>query len=147
MQPIDRRTFLMLGAGSLLAACDSQGPQAARPVLRFAERKNETLERVLFRHTAMDTPDARRLAGRALPSYHISRQVPVWDESVRGRWTLEVAGLVRRPIAADADPAGGAAIRGTAGGPLLRGGVDRDDHVAGGAPEHAGPDGGNDAGS
>ena len=98
MQPIDRRTFLMLGAGSLLAACDSQGPQAARPVLRFAERKNETLERVLFRHTAMDTPDARRLAGRALPSYHISRQVPVWDESVRGRWTLEVAGLVRRPM-------------------------------------------------
>jgi DMSO/TMAO reductase YedYZ molybdopterin-dependent catalytic subunit len=102
MEPMDRRRFLYLGASSLsaalLAGCDAQGPRVAKPVLRWAERQNEGLERVLFRHTAMDTPDSRRLAGQALPSYYVSRQVPVWDESTRGRWTLEVSGAVRRPL-------------------------------------------------
>lgn len=101
MHPMDRRGFLRLGGttlAALLAACDSQGPGAAKPVLRWAERRNEGVERVLFRHAAMDTPESRALAGRALPSYFISPRVPVWDEAARGRWTLEVAGLVRRPL-------------------------------------------------
>jgi DMSO/TMAO reductase YedYZ molybdopterin-dependent catalytic subunit len=102
MNPINRRRFLYLGAGSLsaamLAACDSQGPKAARPALKWAERRNESVERVLFRHTSMDTPDSRHLAGRAMPSYFVSPRVPVWDEAARGRWTLEVTGMVNRPL-------------------------------------------------
>jgi DMSO/TMAO reductase YedYZ molybdopterin-dependent catalytic subunit len=102
MTGIDRRTFLALGgsslAAALLGACDSKGPQEARQVLRWSERRNEGVERALFRHTAMDTPESRMLAGRALPSYFVSPRVPVWDPAARGAWTLEVGGLVRRPL-------------------------------------------------
>lgn len=100
---IDRRRFLTLaGSGistALLAACDSRGPKAAERLLRYAERKNEIVERALFRHTAMDAaPAGAKLAGSALPSYYISRTVPVWDASQRGEWTLELGGLVRKPM-------------------------------------------------
>jgi DMSO/TMAO reductase YedYZ molybdopterin-dependent catalytic subunit len=100
---IDRRRFLELaGTGissALLAACDSRGPKAAERLLRFAERRNETLERALFSHTSMDAPVAgAKLAGKALPSYFISPTVPIWDESVRGVWTLEIGGMVDRPL-------------------------------------------------
>jgi DMSO/TMAO reductase YedYZ molybdopterin-dependent catalytic subunit len=102
MTGIDRRTFLALGgsslAAALLGACDSMGPREAKGILRWAERRNEAVERILFRHTAMDTPESRMLAGRALPSYFISPRVPWWDASARGPWTLEVTGLVRRPL-------------------------------------------------
>ena len=100
---IDRRRFLTLaGSGlssALLAACDSRGPKAAERLLRYAERKNEIVERALFRHTAMDAvPAGARLAGSALPSYFISRTVPIWDASQRGPWTLELGGLVGKPV-------------------------------------------------
>ena len=101
---IDRRRFIGLGGAALGAAsigalgCDSQGPRAARGALRFAERKNELLERRLIRHTSMDSPESARLAGRAMPSYFISERVPIWDEAARGAWTLEIAGAVRRPL-------------------------------------------------
>ena len=101
---MDRRRFIglsgaALGAASLGAiACDSKGPEAARGVLRFAERRNEALERRLLRHTAIDSPESARSAGRALPSYFISDRVPVWDAAARGTWTLEVDGAVRRPL-------------------------------------------------
>jgi DMSO/TMAO reductase YedYZ molybdopterin-dependent catalytic subunit len=102
MTGIDRRTFLALGGTSLgaalLAACDSRGPEEAKPFLRWAEQRNEGLERVLFRHTAMDTPESRALAGGALPSYFISPTVPTWNAAAQGAWTLEVSGLVRRPL-------------------------------------------------
>ena len=46
---IDRRRFLLESAGAagalVLAACDSMGPASAKSLLRFAERKNESLER------------------------------------------------------------------------------------------------------
>ena len=101
--PIDRRRFLALGgasaAAALLAACDSRGPRGAERVLRYAERKNEGVERWLFRHTSMDVPPRRApLAGRALPSYYIAPTVPVWDAAARGAWALEVSGLVSRPL-------------------------------------------------
>jgi DMSO/TMAO reductase YedYZ molybdopterin-dependent catalytic subunit len=84
---------------ALLAACDSRGPKGAEKILRYAERKNESLERSLFRHTSMDAPIAgSRLAGKALPSYFVSKTVPIWNEAERGRWTLEVSGLVNRPL-------------------------------------------------
>ena len=101
---IDRRRFIGLGGATLgavslgLAGCNSKGPESARGMLRYAERKNETLERALLRHTSMDAPESSRLAGRALPSYFISERVPVWDEAARGAWTLEVTGAVRRPL-------------------------------------------------
>jgi DMSO/TMAO reductase YedYZ molybdopterin-dependent catalytic subunit len=102
MTRIDRRTFLALGgstvAAALLGACDSMGPRQARGILRWAERRNEGVERVLFRHTAMDAAESPLNAGRALPSYFVSPRVPVWDTAARGAWTLEVGGLVRRPF-------------------------------------------------
>jgi DMSO/TMAO reductase YedYZ molybdopterin-dependent catalytic subunit len=89
---------------TLLAACDSRGPKGAEKLLRYAERKNESLERALFRHTAMDAPIAgTRLTGKALPSYFISKTVPIWNEGERGRWALEVSGLVSRPLSLTLD--------------------------------------------
>lgn len=99
---MDRRRFLALGGLSLsamlLEACNSQGPESARKVVRWTERRNESVERFLFRHTAMDPPEARALAGRAMPAYFISRTVPVWDAAARGPWALEVSGAVSRPL-------------------------------------------------
>jgi DMSO/TMAO reductase YedYZ molybdopterin-dependent catalytic subunit len=100
---IDRREFLTLSGGlvsaAFLAACDARGPKAADKLLKYAERKNRGVERALYRHTAMDVvrPGAYD-AGSKLPSYFISRTVPVWDESVRGKWALEVSGLVAKPV-------------------------------------------------
>jgi DMSO/TMAO reductase YedYZ molybdopterin-dependent catalytic subunit len=100
---IDRRNFITITGAALssafLAACDSRGPKSAQKLLRYAERKNEALERALFRHTVMDAPIAgTRLAGDALPSYFISKTVPVWSEAERGRWSLEIGGMVDRPM-------------------------------------------------
>ncbi|HEU4643770.1 MAG TPA: molybdopterin-dependent oxidoreductase [Gemmatimonadaceae bacterium] len=101
---MNRRRFLTLSGLSVsaayLAACDSDGPQAAQGLLRAAEHANEKVERgLLFRHTAMDrAAGGARDAGAAFPRYFVSRSVPVWDERARGRWTLEVTGLVRQPL-------------------------------------------------
>ncbi|MEO5580513.1 MAG: molybdopterin-dependent oxidoreductase [Gemmatimonadaceae bacterium] len=99
---IDRRKFMSLSgsaiSAALLAACDSRGPDSAQRLLRYAERKNRSVERTLFRHRSMDTLDGGKLAGAALPSYFISKTVPMWNEAQRGPWTLEIAGMVERPI-------------------------------------------------
>jgi len=99
---IDRREFLAwagIVSAAFLSACNSRGPKAADKLLKYAERKNRVVERALFRHTSMDVvrPDAYD-AGNKLPSYFISPTVPVWDESVRGKWALEVSGLVANPM-------------------------------------------------
>lgn len=100
---MNRRRFLTLGGLTLpaayLAACDSEGPRSAQRLLRLAERKNEGVERFLFRHRSMDrAPAGAAAAGPDFPKYFISRTVPVWDEAARGRWTLEVTGVVRHPL-------------------------------------------------
>jgi len=99
---MDRRRFLALGglgAAALIAeACDSRGPKSVLPVLRWAERRNEGVERVLFRHTSMDHAASERSVGRKMPSYYISHAPPVWDPAVRGAWALEVGGAVRKPL-------------------------------------------------
>lgn len=100
---LDRRRFLAAACGvlgsAMLAACDSEGPRAAKPLLRRAERLNESVERTLFRPTALDVPSAgAKPSGSAIPSYFISATTPMWDENARGVWTLEVTGAVRRPI-------------------------------------------------
>jgi DMSO/TMAO reductase YedYZ molybdopterin-dependent catalytic subunit len=101
--PIDRRDFITITGAALssafLAACNSRGPKSAQKLVRYAERKNEIVERALFRHTSMDaTLVGARAAGIALPAYFISKTVPVWDDSVRGAWSLEVGGMVDRPL-------------------------------------------------
>jgi DMSO/TMAO reductase YedYZ molybdopterin-dependent catalytic subunit len=99
---LDRRHFLAWGgivSAALLAACDSRGPKSAEKLLRYAERKNRVVERALFRHTSMDrVPGNAFAAGNKLPSYYVSPTVPIWDESVRGKWKLEVSGLVSNPL-------------------------------------------------
>lgn len=100
---IDRRKFLTITgssvAASILAACDSRGPKSAGKLLSYAERKNEKLERTLFRHTSMDaTISGTRLAGAALPMYFVSKTVPMWDQAAKGTWTLEIGGMVDRPF-------------------------------------------------
>lgn len=100
---IDRRKFFIESSSALtaaiLASCDSRGPKSAQRLLRYAERKNESVERALFRHTAMDaTLAGAKPAGDKLPSYFISKTVPIWNEAQRGQWTLEVSGLVSRPL-------------------------------------------------
>src|SRR4051794_4554818 len=100
---LDRRTFLSLTGGlfasAFLAACDSRGPKAADRLLKYAERKNRGVERALFRHTRMDAVQSgAHDAANKLPSYFISETGPLWDESVRGKWALEVSGLVQNPM-------------------------------------------------
>jgi DMSO/TMAO reductase YedYZ molybdopterin-dependent catalytic subunit len=98
----DRRDFIRLGAAALgsafLSACDSYGPKAAQRLLRFAERKNESLERLLFRHRSMDdaSPYAKN-AGKDFPRYFVSKHMPIWDEATRGVWSLEVSGACTNP--------------------------------------------------
>jgi DMSO/TMAO reductase YedYZ molybdopterin-dependent catalytic subunit len=100
---IDRRRFLLAGGGALasaaLAACNSQGPSSAKGLLKFAERKNEIVERALMRHNSVDVPlSGAKLAGTRFPSYFVSPSVPVWDTATRGEWHLEIGGLVRTPM-------------------------------------------------
>ena len=103
MEPTDRREFLrasgLAAAALALGACNSSGPRDAERVLRYAERKNEVLERWLVRHTKMDQGSPGRLiAGDRFPSYHIAPSVPVWDPAVRGAWRLEIGGMVQKPL-------------------------------------------------
>lgn len=99
---LDRRDFLARGgivSAAFLAACNSQGPKSAERLLRYAERKNRGVERALFRHTSMDVVPANAFeAGNKLPSYYVSPTVPLWDESARGKWKLEISGLVSNPL-------------------------------------------------
>ncbi len=99
---MDRRRFVTISAaslsGALLAACNAN-PEKASKLLALAEHGNESIERGLFRHTAMDSvPSAAALAGKDFPKYFISDRVPVWDPAVRGVWRLEVSGAVRTPL-------------------------------------------------
>jgi DMSO/TMAO reductase YedYZ molybdopterin-dependent catalytic subunit len=108
MNRINRLRFLTAGAGSLaaaaLAACDSFGPKSAASLLRFAERRNEGLERWLFNSGSHNRVDAgARLTGRAFPRYFISDSLPMWNEAQRGIWRLEVGGAVRNPLSLTLD--------------------------------------------
>jgi DMSO/TMAO reductase YedYZ molybdopterin-dependent catalytic subunit len=104
----DRRDFIRFGGTSLgaalLSACDSQGPERAKKLLDYAERKNEVVERALFRHTSMDHAKAGvRAAGDRFPSYFVSDVVPTLDAGARAAWRLEVGGMVRRPLSLSLD--------------------------------------------
>lgn len=100
---MNRRRFLISGGlwlpAAYLAACDSQGPRAARGLLRGAERYNARVESLLFRHRSMEraSPSSRD-AGAAFPEYYVADRVPVWNEAAQGPWMLEVSGAVERPL-------------------------------------------------
>ena len=104
---IDRRRFLTVSAATissaLLAACN-KNPRSAQPLLEFAEAKNETVERAIFRHDAMDrVPASAPLTGKDFRKYFISDTVPRWDTAANGAWRLEVSGAVRRPVSLSLD--------------------------------------------
>ncbi len=99
----DRRDFLRIGGASLSAmlfgACDSQGPAKAQRLLDYAERKNEGVERLIFRHASMDRAKAGvRAADDRFPSYFVSDVVPTLDAGAAAAWRLEVGGMVRNPL-------------------------------------------------
>lgn len=104
---IDRRRFLTVSAASvstaLLTACNAN-PDSASKLLLLATRKNERVERGLFRHDTMNrVPTSAKLAGPDFPKYFISDKVPVWDTAARGTWRLEVSGAVRTPLSLTLD--------------------------------------------
>ena len=99
----DRRDFLAAGAGflvtSLLAACDSSGPKGSDELLKYAEGKNEVVERWLLRHTSMNRArDRWKAAGSRFPAYFVSKKIPTWNPATGGEWVLEVNGLVDKPL-------------------------------------------------
>jgi DMSO/TMAO reductase YedYZ molybdopterin-dependent catalytic subunit len=105
---MNRRRFISLGAGSVatavLGACNSTGPASAKSLLQFAERKNEQLERWLFRTGSRNRiPVDAHLTGRAFPRYFVSERMPVWNPAERGVWRLEVGGAVKNPLALTLD--------------------------------------------
>jgi DMSO/TMAO reductase YedYZ molybdopterin-dependent catalytic subunit len=105
---MNRRRFFTFGAGSVaaaaLGACDSFGPKSATSLLRFAERKNEQLERWLFSTGSRNRfAAADRLSGRSFPRYFVSQSMPMWNEAERGVWRLEVGGAVRSPLSLTLD--------------------------------------------
>jgi DMSO/TMAO reductase YedYZ molybdopterin-dependent catalytic subunit len=104
----DRRDFIRFGGVSLSAAlfgaCDSQGPDAAEKLLKYAEKKNVGVERLIFRHTSMDrTKSNVRAAGDDFPSYFVSDVVPTLDAAGMAAWRLEIGGMVRKPLSLTLD--------------------------------------------
>jgi len=105
-QTSSRRTFLHFTATSLgaalLAACNSSGPESAARLLAYSTKKNESVERWLFRHTAMDHPSSGAvIAGNQFPNYFVADVVPKWNAAERGPWALEISGLVKTPMKLD----------------------------------------------
>jgi DMSO/TMAO reductase YedYZ molybdopterin-dependent catalytic subunit len=83
----------------MLEACNSFGPRSAKSLLKFAERKNEGLERWLLSDASHDRlKQGSRLSGDAFPKYFVSDEMPRWNAAVRGAWSLEVTGAVRKPV-------------------------------------------------
>ncbi len=109
VEPTDRRGFFrtaggLIVSGSVLAACNSDGPARAERWLAYAEKKNEGVERALFQHTSIGSASASvKSAKGEFPSYFISDSAPVWDDAARGAWRLDVNGLVARPLSLSLD--------------------------------------------
>ena len=105
---MNRRRFLTFSASSIagvtLGACDSFGPKSATSLLKFAERKNEQLERWLFSSGSRNRVDAAaRLSGQSFPRYYISKTIPMWSEAERGVWRIEAVDPPRSLELSDAD--------------------------------------------
>jgi DMSO/TMAO reductase YedYZ molybdopterin-dependent catalytic subunit len=98
---LDRRSFLRLstlGIGAtVLAACNSSGPESARGILSFATKQNEKFERWILGANTPSRTNGVPIAGSRFPAYWVSSSMPIWDEATRGAWGLEVSGAVKSP--------------------------------------------------
>ena len=98
---LDRRAFLRLStigiSTTVLAACNSAGPESAKSLLSFATRQNERFERWILGSGTAARPGAVPPAGARFPAYWVSDSVPMWDVATRGAWTLEITGAVTTP--------------------------------------------------
>jgi DMSO/TMAO reductase YedYZ molybdopterin-dependent catalytic subunit len=104
----DRRDFIRYGGASLSAAlfgaCDSSGPDSAEKLLKYAEKKNVGVERLIFRHTSMDHAKSGAVAaGDNFPSYFVSDVVPTLDAAGMAAWRLEIGGMVQKPLSLTLD--------------------------------------------
>jgi DMSO/TMAO reductase YedYZ molybdopterin-dependent catalytic subunit len=104
---LNRRDLLRLGitAGpaALTAACGWDGGPVLEPRLRAFSRINDWVgEKILFSHSrlAEQYPVSARTPPRHFPAYSITfnetGSFPVLRDP--GKWTLEVGGLVRKPV-------------------------------------------------
>ena len=98
---LDRRAFMRLstlGIGAtILSACNSAGPKGAQSLLNFAARQNEKFERWLLGQNTPAHIGSLTPAGPRFPAYWVSDTVPMWDDAVRGAWSLEISGAVKAP--------------------------------------------------
>ena len=97
----DRRALITSGGAALLAACGWDGGPAFRSTLRGASRFNDWFSERIFsaERLAPKYEDSDRSS--SFPNYHISRMTPsLLDPDA---WRLEVAGLVRTPLALSMD--------------------------------------------
>ncbi len=98
---LDRRSFLRLStvglSATVLAACNSSGPESARSLLTLATRQNEKFERWLLGRTTASRTSGVAPAGARFPTYWVSSTVPVWNAATMGVWRLEVSGAVKTP--------------------------------------------------
>jgi DMSO/TMAO reductase YedYZ molybdopterin-dependent catalytic subunit len=98
---LDRRAFLRLSSlgigASVLAACNSAGPESASKLLAFSTRQNEKFERWLLGKNTAARTGRLTPAGARFPAYWVSDSVPMWDTASRGVWSLEVSGAVKTP--------------------------------------------------
>src|SRR5207253_10021161 len=100
-QGIDRRAFVTLGLGSgaaaLLAACGWDGGTLVRPGLWSISRANDWVgEKLLYSPTRLARPYPAGERGAALPSYLLSRAVPLLGDPAACR--LPGDGLIAQPL-------------------------------------------------
>ena len=104
---LTRRDLLRLGVvagpAALTAACGWDGGRVLEPKLRAFSRINDWVgEKVLFSSSrlAEQYPASARTPIQHFPSYSITynetRSFPIVGDP--GKWTLEVGGLVRKPV-------------------------------------------------
>jgi DMSO/TMAO reductase YedYZ molybdopterin-dependent catalytic subunit len=103
---IDRRGLLRLAVGagtaSLAAACGWDGGDAIRPSLLSVSRINDWVgEHILFSPTRLAPTYPASARSARLPSYFISRTLPVPRDPKA--WRFVVDGLVERPLALTLD--------------------------------------------
>lgn len=98
---LDRRSFLRLStlglSATVLSACNSAGPESAKKLLSFATRQNEKFERWILGANSRGRTAGVAPAGARFPAYWVSDTMPMWDESARGAWALEISGAVKAP--------------------------------------------------
>jgi DMSO/TMAO reductase YedYZ molybdopterin-dependent catalytic subunit len=69
--------------------------------LRRRDRPNELESVQIVASAVEETLPASREDGDQIDPHFVAQgfpPVPMWDETVRGRWSLEMSGLVRQPL-------------------------------------------------